>query len=381
MAGVTLQLAPMQLTKLSFRLCGLAGLLLGTLLTGWLTLHQGLSPWIELRLIAVAVGTLLATPLVIKVFTGRDSFVFYRDAICIFAAVSLTLRWMHQPLLPYLDVTIAGAGIFHACGRIGCLLAGCCFGRPCRLGVRYRHAHAQMGFPSALVGVRLFPIQSVEAVWILGLVGSVVLLFLRQGGPGSPFAFYVSAYAAGRFFFEFARGDAERPYWRGFSFPQWTSLLLAACVAAFASAHAIPHSNLHSGVAAFLALTMLSVAVVRRCQGTRRSQLLCSRHTYQMAEALQSPALFVGGSLPEINVSETFLGIRISAGEVPTDGRTVHHYCLSRRGVALSLDDARRLALQISRLRHDGAPFTLSEGRFGFAHIIVRGSQAFSPTR
>src|SRR5262245_43048533 len=116
----------------SFKWCGVAGLLLGGPIAFWLARRHGLSPWIELTLITVAVGMLLAVPLVVKVFTGIDGFVFYRDVICIFAAVALTLRWLHEPLGPYLDVTIAGAGLFHAWGRIGCLFSGCCYGRPSR---------------------------------------------------------------------------------------------------------------------------------------------------------------------------------------------------------------------------------------------------------
>jgi hypothetical protein len=45
------------------------------------------------------------------------------------ATVTLTLKLLHQSVLTCLDVLIAGPGVFHACGRIACLLAGCCYGR------------------------------------------------------------------------------------------------------------------------------------------------------------------------------------------------------------------------------------------------------------
>src|SRR5437016_6011293 len=131
---------------------------------------------------------LLATPLAVKVLTGRDGFTFYRDVIPIFIAVTLTLRWLHQPLPPYLDVTIAGSALFLACGRIGCLTAGCCYGRPARRGVRYQTVHAEMGFPWHLVGVRLFPIQAVESVWVLILAGFAAVLIIRHSAAGSAFA-------------------------------------------------------------------------------------------------------------------------------------------------------------------------------------------------
>src|SRR5947209_7114061 len=103
----------MLLPEHAFKVCGAFGLLLGGPLALWLTVYCGLLPWIEVALVAVAVGMLLLTPLAVKVVTGRDGFVFYRDVICIFTAVWAVLRWLHQPMLPYLDVTIAGAGLFH----------------------------------------------------------------------------------------------------------------------------------------------------------------------------------------------------------------------------------------------------------------------------
>lgn len=111
----------------------------------WLALQLNLSRSVELTLIVVAVTILLATPLAIKVLTGRDSFTFYRDVISIFIAITFTLRWLRQPVLPYLDITTVGCAVFLACGRMGCLTAGCCYGRPARRGVRYKTVHAEMG--------------------------------------------------------------------------------------------------------------------------------------------------------------------------------------------------------------------------------------------
>lgn len=365
--------------KNAFKLCGVAGLLLGGPLAIWLALRQGLSPWTEVELIAVAVGMLLLTPLTVKVFTGVDGFVFYRDVICIFAAVWLTLRWLHQPVLPYLDVTIAGAGMFHACGRIGCLLSGCCFGRPSRIGVRYRDAHSEMGFPSQLVGVRLFPIQVAESVWILTLVASATLHILRHARPGSAFAFYVCGYALGRFFFEFARGDADRPYWLGFSQAQWISLFLTLGVNAAEFTRILPRSNWHASAFALLALMMFLVSIVRWLNTNERFELLHPRHIHELARALErmSPSLHShavyprsAGAHPHITVSHTSLGLRLSAGEIARGGSHLLHYCVSREGTPLSPRSAHLLAHQISCLRHDSAAFEVSSGNHGIMHIL-----------
>src|SRR5205814_352454 len=139
----------------------------------------------------------------------------------------------HRPVLPYLDVTILGIGAFLACGRVGCLMVGCCHGRPSAWGICYRDEHVGEGFAPYLIGVRLFPIQAIESLWVL-LVVIVGAMFVLEGRPpGTALAWLTIAYGAARFGFEFARGGADRPYTLGFSQAQWLSLwLMLALIAA-----------------------------------------------------------------------------------------------------------------------------------------------------
>jgi prolipoprotein diacylglyceryltransferase len=359
---------------ISFRLCGVAGLLLGAPLAIWLALERGLSPWIELLLIAVAVSMLLLTPLTVKVFTGRDGFVFYRDVICIFAAVAATLHWLRQPLLPYLDVTIAGAGLFHACGRIGCLLSSCCHGRPSRWGIRYNHAHAGMGFPAQLVGVRLFPIQAVESFCILCLAATASIVILGKNPPGTAFAFYISGYAFVRFWTELARGDSDRPYLLGFSQSQWISLLLALGVAGAGRAGMLPVSKWSVAAAALLIISMLLIAAWRRLESTQKFHLLHPRHVLEIAEGLShlanSPRPQGSDRRPMIDVMQTSQGIQISCGETFRRHEHIRHYGLSSNRNSLHLKTAEVLARQISRLHHNSARFELIAGTRGVFHVL-----------
>lgn len=371
--------ATMRLPKVAFRICGVAGLVFGGPLALWLAVHRGLSPWIELTLIAVAVSMLLAVPLAVKVFTGVDGFVFYRDVICIFAAVALTLRWLHQPVLPYLDVTIAGASLFHAWGRIGCLLSGCCYGRPSRLGIRYTHAHAEMGFPMQLTGVRLFPIQAVESAWIVCLAAGAAWMVVRHSLPGFVFADYVAGYALGRFFFEFARGDADRPYFLGFSQAQWISLLLTLGASLLGGARFPQHAIWFPAPFMLLVVSMALVALARKLEKTPCFELLHPGHTEELAELVRRtaspsqparPPLRTSPRQPAIKVKQTSLGIRISAGEVVHDGVTFRHYCLSKEGEPLSPKGVNLLARQISLLQHDGAPYRPVPGKNDVIHLL-----------
>ncbi len=361
----------------SFKVCGVCGLVLGGPLALWLARRHGLSPWIELTLIAVAVGMLLAVPLVVKVLTGIDGFVFYRDVICIFVAVAVTLRCLHEPVLPYLDVTIAGAGLFHAWGRIGCLLSGCCYGRPSRLGMRYTHAHTETGFPMQLTGVRLFPIQAVESAWIVCLASGASWMIVRNSRPGSVFATYAAGYAVGRFFFEFARGDTDRPYFAGFSQAQWISLLLTLGISLLQGVGFPQQSIWFSAPLTLLAVSMVLVALARKFETLPRFELLHPRHIEEIADLVRRPPFplsprgprWLSPSQRTVEVKRTSLGVRISLGEALCDGVNLRHYCLSKDG-ELSPNAAQLLARQISLMRHDGAPFRTVHRENGVFHIL-----------
>jgi prolipoprotein diacylglyceryltransferase len=356
----------------AFKLCGVAGLLLGAPLAIWLALHLGHSPRIEMVLISVAVGMLLLTPLTVKVFTGVDGFVFYRDVICIFAAIWLALRWLHQPMLPYLDATITGAGVFHACGRIGCLLSGCCFGRPSKFGRCYGHAHVSMGFPLELTGVRLFPIQAVESIWIGILVAFSTIQLLHHAIPGTVFASYVTGYALGRFVFEFARGDADRPYTLGFSQAQWISLILMSAMLWGELRGALPFHLWHAFALGALIFTMLLVAVMRRLANAPRHLLLTPGHMQEIAAALKQAFDHAGAVSQGTPVFSTSLGIQISGGILTRCGDPIFHYALSSQDSHLPPAAARVLVRFILRLRHPLVRFyQCSQSSLGVYHLLV----------
>lgn len=107
----------------------------------------------------------------------------------------------------------------HAIARGGCLLAGCCYGKPTVLpwGVRYSHLAAPGPH-----GVALHPTQLYEALGLVAL-GIALRAVQRRKRPGEVALSYLSGYAILRFVIEFYRGDAER----GALGPLSTSQLLA----------------------------------------------------------------------------------------------------------------------------------------------------------
>jgi hypothetical protein len=364
-----------------FQVCGYTGFALGFVQSMLLVKYLGLSVWIQLGIAGVVILTFYVLMMVTKILAGKEVIIYYHHEIAVIATTSLFLKIVHQPVLPYLDVTVLGIGLFLACGRIGCLMVGCCHGRPWRWGVAYGHDHSQAGFPSYLVGVRLFPVQAIESIFALMLVSSGIAAIIRGYPPGSALGLYVVCYAIGRFCFEFFRGDTARPYYLGFSEAQWISLFscIVECAAEYAGL--LPHYRWHT--AAPVALT--GIMLTSRFWRDKRQTLawIEPKHIREIAEALQISS---GDMLPAeprripslsldsntIHVAETSLGLRISSAELGRGTKTLRCYALSCTNGTLPLDSALLAGRMISRLRHASLPFELVKGRTGVFHLIFR---------
>jgi prolipoprotein diacylglyceryltransferase len=359
----------------AFRLCGYVGLTLAVLLGVTLAATRGLSLWVLGALAVSSVLTFLALAMATKIVIGEERLVYYHHEIAIMASAALVLALLGRPVLPYLDITILGIGTFLACGRVGCLLVGCCHGRPHTWGIRYRYEHANEGFTPYLVGVRLFPTQAIEALWVSGtvLVGSA--LVLRGGPPGEALAWYVVTYDLARFLLEFVRGDPTRPYMLGFSEAQWISLgLLVAAVGAEIFG-VLPFQPWHLGVVVGMVLTMVAVALGRRLRGMSRYLLLHPRHVREVAAALDHAREQAQGATTvdtRVYIATTSLGVGISAGRQGAASDARWHYTLSRRGQPLTYAEARALGLLVARLRHPDTPYEMVAGDSGLFHMLMR---------
>jgi hypothetical protein len=361
-----------------FHICGLVGLVLAVITAQTLTTHIGLRSAVLVAIAAAAIVTFLVLVMAMRLITGEERIIYYHHEIGVIVVVALLLCVLRQPLLPYLDITILGIGTFLALGRIGCLLVGCCHGRPWRWGVRYGQEHAAAGFPAYLVGVRLFPIQAVESLWVLCTV-AIGTFFVWKGNPaGTTLAWYVVVYDAGRFCFEFARGDADRPYWLGFSQPQWISMLLTGTVAGAELASVLPLVGWHIATFALLALAMVGVSLKRRLQFTKEYQLLHPKHVQQVAAAMKSVGAMTAGSIPRgethstvVSIAHTSLGIRISGNHMLTETEDVYHYTLSSEREVMTERAARVLAGLIQRLNGTRRSGTLVAGSPGIFHVLI----------
>jgi hypothetical protein len=346
----------------AFLVCGFTGLFAAVALATGLVARQG-TPLRAVPAVAlVGCATFLGLAMATKIVTGEEKLIYYHHEITILLNTGVLAWLLGLPVLPYLDATVLGVGAFLACGRVGCLMVGCCHGRPHAFGACYRREHADAGFAPHWVGVRLFPIQAVEAFWVAGAVAVGAAMVFAGRPAGSAFAWYVVAYDVGRFAFEFARGDADRPYHGGFSQAQWLSLLLTAGVAAAELAGALPLVAWHVAAAPALALAMAAVALHRRRDPARRSILLHAHHLDEMARALAAPPSADG----DVPVLRTSLGIQLSRGE----SAGVRHHTLSRAGAPLTEAEAVALAAALLRLRGHHAPADVLPAPNGVYHVV-----------
>jgi hypothetical protein len=364
----------------AFKVCGCIGLLLAILFSMMAGTHFGLSPWIMIGLILVAVLTFFVLVMGTKVITGEEKIVYYHHVIAVMLVSALMLRLLRQPVLPYLDVMILGIGLFLVCGRVGCLMVGCCHGRPNRWGVCYRHEHAMAGFTPYFVGVKLFPIQAVESLWVFGIVIVGSTLILNGHRPGEALAWYVVTYGLGRFCIEFGRCDPERPYYLGFSQAQWISFFLMTGVSWAETVSILPFYSWHVAVTVFLILIMFALFLKRRFQKTSLYWRLNPYHIKEVAEAMQriSDSLVerTQPSEPEtipknIRVVSTSLDIQISGGKIKDRANSIHHFALSSRNDMMDEKAAWMLSELILKFNYSFGLVELVNGSQGVFHVLI----------
>lgn len=142
-------------------------------------------------------------------------FVFYGGLV--FAGLfSMAFFYFNRRLkLEDLGLLTPGLALGHAIGRVGCLLAGCCFGEQCDLpiAVSYR-------------GVNRHPVQIYEALGLVILFFLLKRFWIKNESPKTLGIIYLLFYGVLRFILEFFRGDLIRGLYYGLSTSQWVSILI-----------------------------------------------------------------------------------------------------------------------------------------------------------
>ncbi len=156
---------------------------------------------------------------------GFGGFVFYGGLIGSLIGIYVYCKRVHMPVGPFYDIAVTAIPVMHGIGRIGCLMAGCCY------GMEYDGPFA-ITFPeneliAGLAGVSRFPMQIIEVIYnVLLFVVIFILIKRRTLKNGRVLGLYLMAYSFMRFILEFYRGDVIRGSFNGLSTSQWISLVV-----------------------------------------------------------------------------------------------------------------------------------------------------------
>ena len=143
--------------------------------------------------------------------------VFYGGLLGGLLGLFLVSRKTKKNMITFTDLMAPCFCLAHAGGRVGCLMAGCCYGMeytgPCAV---------------VLDGVSRLPTQIMEAIFLVILSAVLIAVFMKKPRRGVVTGLYMTIYAVWRFVIEFFRAD-----YRGNVGPLSTSQFISLFILAF----------------------------------------------------------------------------------------------------------------------------------------------------
>ena len=158
----------------------------------------------------------------------RSGGVFYGGFLLAVGVAFWYMKRHAMPLWTTCDAFAPGIALGQAVGRVGCLLAGCCYGKPTDLpwAVTFTDSLAASNVGTPL-GVSLHPTQLYESLATL-LILIFLLVWERKGHAyaGRTFWTYLFLYPTARFVIEFYRGDPRGTVFDLLSTSQFVSVMI-----------------------------------------------------------------------------------------------------------------------------------------------------------
>ncbi|MCR4740659.1 MAG: prolipoprotein diacylglyceryl transferase [Lachnospiraceae bacterium] len=174
----------------------------------------------KLMYMIVEFKRLLADPMSV---IGSEGFVVYGGIITGVLSIFVYCKINKLSFLNYIDLLVPCVAINQGFGRLGCFMAGCCYGRETTspFGVVFP--------PGSLApaGVPLIPTQLISAAFDFALGILLIVLFKKFKRSGDIGATYFCAYSIGRFLVECLRND-ERGSVGALSTSQFISFFILA---------------------------------------------------------------------------------------------------------------------------------------------------------
>ena len=144
----------------------------------------------------------------------QSGFVFYGGLFGVIFTLMFLKRNDADMRKKVFEISVPAMPLFHAFGRIGCFLAGCCYGK-------------KLSTPIVIGTIEFarIPVQIIESMaeFILFIV---LFILSKKNRDIDLLRIYLVIYAVIRFADEFLRGDKIRGIYGGVSTAQWISLII-----------------------------------------------------------------------------------------------------------------------------------------------------------
>ncbi len=130
--------------------------------------------------------------------------VFFGGFIAAVTACAIYFKKKNLKIFLTADIIAPGIALGHAVGRIGCLFAGCCYGKVCDLPIAIKFTDSNSLAP---LNIFLHPTQ------IYSMISNLIIFFIllwlqkRKKFDGMVFLIYIILYSLFRSIIEFFRGD------------------------------------------------------------------------------------------------------------------------------------------------------------------------------
>lgn len=154
----------------------------------------------------------------------QGGFVFYGGFLGGVLGILIYSRILKVSPIHFITVIAPSVPLAHAFGRVGCFMAGCCYGVPSeKFGIAFTNS---IGAPN---GIKLFPVQLLEASLLLVLAVIMQFYISKSKHRHGNIYLYLFIYPIIRIFTErFRYDDAERGIYFGLSTSTWISIGIIA---------------------------------------------------------------------------------------------------------------------------------------------------------
>jgi len=146
---------------------------------------------------------------------SHSGIVFYGGLFGVLIALKLFSRFSVYNQQDIFRLVAPALPLFHAFGRLGCFLSGCCYGKDLGATIYFFDG----------VYIDKIPVQLFETIFNL-LLFAVLLFIEKKHKNVDILRIYLISYATFRFINEFFRGDTIRGIFFGLSTAQWISIII-----------------------------------------------------------------------------------------------------------------------------------------------------------